>query len=291
MNHRTTGEKIFAVCNTIVLSMLVVITLYPCLYVLFASFSEPLKFYQSSKLLLMPAGFSLAAYKNVFSNSLIWTGYANTIFYAVVGTFSSVMITVIAAYCMSRKNLPGKNFFIMAMVFTMYFGGGMIPHFLVVRSLGLLDTRAAMILPGLMTTYNFIIVLTYFRGLPESLEEAAIIDGANEWTVLFKIMLPLSKPVVSVIALYYMVGIWNNFMTALLYINDPSKYPLQLVLREILIQGTVEAEQGVQVNDASASEETIKYAVMVVATVPILCVYPFIQRYFTKGVMIGAVKG
>lgn len=291
MNHRTTGEKIFAVCNTIVLSMLVVITLYPCLYVLFASFSEPLKFYQSSKLLLMPAGFSLAAYKNVFSNSLIWTGYANTIFYAVVGTFCSVMITVIAAYCMSRKNLPGKNFFIMAMVFTMYFGGGMIPHFLVVRSLGLLDTRAAMILPGLMSTYNFIIVLTYFRGLPESLEEAAIIDGANEWTVLFKIMLPLSKPVVSVIALYYMVGIWNNFMTALLYINDPSKYPLQLVLREILIQGTVEAQQGVQVNDASASEETIKYAVMVVATVPILCVYPFIQRYFTKGVMIGAVKG
>ena len=236
MNQRTTGEKIFAVFNTIILSLLLVATLYPCLYVLFASFSEPLEFYRSGKLLFMPAGFSLESYKHVFSNSLIWTGYANTIFYALVGTVCSVFVTVLAAYCLSRKDLPGKNFVVMAMVFTMYFTGGMIPNFLVVRSLGLLNTRAAMILPGLISTYNFIIVLTYFKGLPESLEEAAIIDGANEWTVLFKILLPLSKPVVSVIALYYMVGIWNNFMTALLYISSPEKYPLQLVLREILIE-------------------------------------------------------
>lgn len=291
MNRRTTGEKIFACFNTIILTLLMIITLYPCLYVLFASLSDPLEFYRNGKFLLKPAGFSLESFKHVFDNSQIWTGYANTIFYAVVGTFSSVFFTVMAAYCLSRKELPGKNIIIMGMVFTMYFAGGMIPNFLVVRSLHLLDTRAAMILPGLISTYNFIIVLTYFKGLPESLEEAAIIDGASEWTVLFKILLPLSKPVVSVIALYYAVGIWNNFMTALLYISSPSKYPLQLVLREILIEGSMQTKQAQQVNDAAVSEETIKYAVMVVSTVPILCVYPFIQRYFTKGVMIGAVKG
>ena len=291
MNHRTTGEKIFAVFNTIILCMLVVVTLYPCLYVLFASFSEPLEFYRSNKLLLAPAGFSLESYKHVFKSSLIWTGYANTAFYVIVGTTCNVFATVLGGYCLSRRNLPGKSFILMAMAFTMYFHGGMIPNFILVRSLGLLDTRAAMFLPDLISTYNMVIVITYFKGLPESLEEAAIIDGANEWTVLFKILLPLSKPVVAVIALYYAVGIWNDFMTAVLYISSQDKYPLQLVLREILISGSLQAQEAQQVNDASASEETIKYAVMVVSTAPILCVYPFIQRYFTKGVMIGAIKG
>ncbi len=291
MNKRTNGEKIFAVFNYIVLALVMLCTLYPCLYVLFASLSDANAFYGNSGLLLRPAGFSMESFKAVFNNSMIWTGYANTLFYTVVGTTCSVIFTVIAAYCLSRKNLPGKNIIVMGMMFTMYFSGGMIPHFLVVRGLGLLDTRAAMIVPGLISTYNFIIVLTYFKGLPESLEEAAIIDGANEWTVLFKILLPLSKPVVSVIALYYLVGLWNNFMSALLYINTPSKYPLQLVLREILFQGKMTQDANVQVDDIKTSEETIKYAVMVVSTLPVLCVYPFIQRYFVKGVMIGAVKG
>lgn len=289
---RTKGEKMFAVFNVIILTALVIVTLYPVLYVLFASFSDPVELYRSGKLLLKPAGFNLSSYKVVFNNPAIWTGYANTIFYTVVGTTCSVLATVLAAYCLSRKDLPGKNIIVFGMMFTMYFSGGMIPNFIVVKTLGLLDTRAAMILPGLISTYNFIIVLTYFKGLPESLEEAAIIDGAGEWTVLFKILLPLSKPVVSVIALYYLVGIWNNFMSALLYISSPEKYPLQLVLREILFMGQM--DQGVaQQTDSSAEavNETTKYAVMVVSTVPVLCVYPFIQRYFVKGVMIGAVKG
>lgn len=288
---RTTGEKVFSVINTIILCALVVVTLYPVLYVLFASFSDPVEFYKSGKLLFKPAGWSLGSFQQVFKNSLIWTGYANTIFYAVVGTTCSVLATVLAAYCLSRRNLPGKNIFVMLMMFTMYFGGGMIPNFIVIKTLGLLDTRAVMILPGLVSTYNFIIVLTYFKGLPYELEEAATIDGAGEFRILFQILLPLSKPVVSVIALYYLVGIWNNFMTALLYIDDQSKYPLQLVLREILFQGSMNSQTMAQVDDASASEETLKYAVMVVSTVPVLCVYPFIQRYFVKGVMIGAVKG
>lgn len=289
---RTTGEKVFSVFNAIILCALVVLTLYPVLYVFFASLSDPIEFYKNSKFLLKPAGFSLVSFKQVFADSRIWTGYANTLFYVTVGTTCSVLCTVLAAYCLSRRNLPGKNVFVMLMMFTMYFGGGMIPNFIVINSIGIFNTRAAMILPGLVSTYNFIIVLTYFKGLPYELEEAATIDGAGEFRILFQILLPLSKPVVSVIALYYLVGIWNNFMSALLYIRDESKYPLQLVLRDILIKGAVEGGQEMaQVDDAAASEETLKYAVMVVSTVPVLCVYPFIQRYFVKGVMIGAVKG
>ena len=291
MIKRTKGEKVFDAFNCIFLFLILIVTLYPCLYVLFASLSDPAEFYRSGKLLLAPAGFNLVNYTKVFENSMIWTGYLNTIFYAGVGTFFSVLITVVAAFCLSRKYLPGKNAIILGMIFTMYFTGGMIPNFLVVRSLGLLDTRAAMILPTVLNTYNFIIVLTFFKGIPESMEEAAKIDGANEYVTLFKIMLPLAKPVVSVISLYYLVSMWNNYMSALLYINSQSKYPLQLVLREIIQQGAVEQENVSQIDQAQASKETIKYAVMVVSTVPVLCVYPFIQKYFVKGVMIGAVKG
>ncbi len=291
MNKRTKGEKVFSVFNTLILTGILLITLYPCLYVLFASVSDPNKLYNGGKLLLWPVGFNIDNYIAVFKNPMIWSGYANTIFYAVVGTTASVFFTVVAAFCLSRKKFPGQNFIIMAMVFTMYFSGGMIPGFLVVEGLGLYDTRAAMILPGLISTYNFIIVLSYFRGIPASLEEAALIDGANEFTVLFKIMIPLAKPVISVIALYYLVGIWNNFMNALLYLDTQSKYPLQLVLREILFQGEASQQSGGQTDNSQAVKETVKYAVMVVSTIPVLCVYPFIQRYFVKGVMIGAVKG
>lgn len=290
MNRRTKGEKLFALLNAVILLLALLCTLYPCIYVLFASVSDPTKVFEKA-LLLYPQGINLGNYIAVFENSLIWSGYANTIFYAVVGTTASVLITVIAAFCLSRRDLPGKNMIIMAMVFTMYFTGGMIPNYLVVRSLGLLDTRASMILPTLMSTYNFIIVLTSFKGLPPSLEEAATIDGANEYTVLFKVLMPLLKPVISVIALYYLVAIWNNFMSALLYLSDPKKYPLQLVLREILYQGTMQQETSSQIDTATMQQETIKYAVMVVSTVPVMCVYPFIQRYFVKGIMIGAVKG
>jgi len=290
MLKRTKGEKIFAIFNTIILSMLLVCTLYPCLYVVFAAFSDPIEFASSTKLLLKPAGFSLDGFKFVMENPMIWTGYANTIFVTVVGTLISVILTVVAAYGLSRKTLPGKNIILLGMIFTMYFVGGMIPNFLVFRTLGLLDSRIALMMPNLINTYNFIIVLTYFKGLPESLEEAAKIDGANEFTILFKIFIPLAKPVISVIALYYMVALWNDFMTGLLYINSKEKYPLQLVLREILFQGSMN-EQAATADAAAGLAESIKYAVMVVSTIPILCVYPFIQRYFVKGVMIGAVKG
>ena len=290
MIKRTKGETIYAVFNTIIITAVLICAIYPCIYVLFASMSEASELY-GGKLLLWPKGFNPGNYLAVLKNKMIWTGYANTFFYAGVGTTLSVLFTVVAAYCLSRKDLPGKNAIVMAMVFTMYFSGGMIANYILVRSLHLLDTRAAMILPGLINTYNFIIVLTYFKGLPESLEEAAMIDGANEYKILFRMLMPLAKPVISVIALYYLVAIWNNFMNALLYINSPEKYPLQLVLREILYQGSMEQQTTSQIDTAAMQQETIKYAVMVVSTLPVICVYPFIQRYFVKGIMIGAVKG
>lgn len=291
MLKRSRGEKIFGVFNTVILFALLLLTLYPCLYVLFASFSDPVELYDGSKLLLFPRGFNIINYNYVFKEKLLWTGYANTIIYTVIGTFLCVILTTFAAYGLSRRDLPGKNVMIMLMTFSMYFSGGMIPNFLVVKSLNLLDTRLAMILPGAVNTFNFIIELTYFKGMPYELEEAAKIDGANHFTILFKIMMPLAKASIAVIALYYAVAFWNDYVNALLYINDQKLYPLQLVLREILFQGSMDSQSAANVDQADAVSETIKYATMVVSTVPILCVYPFIQKYFVQGVMIGAVKG
>lgn len=291
MIKRSKGEKIFAVFNTLILLGLLIVTLYPCLYVLFASVSDPVDLYNGSKLLLAPRGFNLANYHHVIKNNLLWTGYGNTILYAVVGTTLSVFLTLLAAYGLSRKDVPGQKIILMGMIFTMYFSGGMIPTFMVVKNLNILDTRLAMILPAAINTFNFIIMLSYFRGMPVELEEAAKIDGANHYRILFKIMIPLAKPTIAVICLYYAVAIWNDYMGALLYINSTERYPLQLVLREILFQGTMSQAGSGQVDQADAIAETIKFATMVVSTIPILCVYPFIQRYFVKGVMIGAVKG
>ncbi|MBP3359741.1 MAG: carbohydrate ABC transporter permease [Clostridia bacterium] len=291
MLKRTKGEKIFAVFNTLFLTGMLIATLYPCLYVLFASISDPVELYSGSKILLCPRGFNLTNYAHVLKNSMLWIGYRNTIFYTVAGTLLNVSLTIVAAYCLSRRGLPGKNFILMAIVFTMYFSGGMIPTYLVVKNLHLLDKFAALILPGAINTSNFIIMLSFFRGLPGELEEAAKIDGANNYLILIQVMIPLSKACIAVIALYYAVEHWNSYMPGLLYINNMRKYPLQLVLREILLEGSAQQNGVVSIDDADAVAETIKYATMVVSTVPMLCVYPFIQRYFVKGVMIGAIKG
>ncbi len=286
------GEQIFDFCNHLLMIALIFITLYPCYYVLVASLSDPVKAYSASGLLFYPKGFSIGAYIDVIKHKQLWIGYANTIFYVGVGGGMSVLATVITAFALTRKDLPGQNIIIFLIMFTMYFNGGLVPTFLVVKSLGLLDTRTYMLIYGLITTYNLIITMSYFRGLPMELEEAAKVDGAGDYTVLFKIMLPLAKPIIAVMALYYMVAIWNNFITALIYLTDRSKFPLQLVLREILIQNSTTDIAAVgNGSDAEAYAENMKFAVVVVSTIPILCVYPFIQKYFVKGVMIGAVKG
>jgi len=291
MKIRSKGEKIFTIFNYLVLTLTLILTLYPCVYVLFASFSDPVELYNGSKLLLWPRGFDITGYKYAFNFSMLWIGYRNTIFYTVAGTSLNVLMTIVAAYCLSRRDLWGQNFMLMAMVFTMYFSGGMIPTYLVVKGLYLLDTPLAMMIPGAMTTSNFIIALTYFRGLPYELEQAAKIDGANNMQVLFKVLAPLAKPIVMVMVLYYAVGHWNDYMSALIYLNSYQLYPLQFVLRDILIKGSGLDKVGAALEDASAVSDTIKYAIIVISTVPILCVYPFIQKHFVKGVMMGAIKG
>ena len=283
------GSKIFDVCNVIFMCILIAVILIPLIHVVAASFSDPSAYVRHEGLLLKPAGFCLDAYKAVIKNKNIITGYGNTNFIVVVGTTINIIMTLIAAYCLSRKNVMWNGFLMMAIVFSMYFSGGMIPHYLVVKGVGLNNRIWALIIPSAISTYNLIIMRTAMVSVPDSLEESAKLDGANQWTILWKIMVPLVKPTIAVICLYYAVTHWNSWFNAMLFIRNKSGYPLQLVLREILLQNDTTAMTA-GAEDYMISE-TIQFATIVVATVPILAIYPFIQRYFVKGVMIGAVKG
>ena len=283
------GSKVFDVCNVLFMCSLIVAILIPLLHVLAASFSTPASYVRHEGLLWHPVDFCLDAYKAVAKNKNIITGYMNTIFIVVVGTSLNLFFTLIAAYCLSRKDVMWSNRLMMGIVFSMYFSGGMIPFYLVVKGVGLNNSIWSLIIPTAISTYNLIIMRTAMVSVPDSLEESAKLDGANHWVILWKIMVPLVKPTIAVICLYYAVTHWNSWFNAMLFIRDRSGYPLQLVLREILLQ-----------NDASSMtagaedyliSETIQYATIVVATLPILTIYPFIQKYFVKGVMIGAVKG
>ncbi len=285
---RSLGERIFSVFNTIILLLIAMLTLYPFLYVIFASFSDPVKIISNQGILFWPDGFSLSAYKKVFHNSSIYIGYANTIFYVVVGTAVNIYATAIAAYVLSRPNFMLRRFFTLMFIFTMYFSGGLIPSYLLMDKLGLIDNRMGLILPVAVSTYNLLIMITGFKGIPSSLEESAKIDGAGTWTILFRIIMPLAKPTIMVIMLYYAVGHWNSWFRAMIYIRDTDKMPLQLLLRNILTRSQLGAMAGD--NDIEDVGTTIKYATILVSTLPILCIYPFIQKHFVEGVMIGAVK-
>jgi putative aldouronate transport system permease protein len=288
----STGEKVFNVFNITFMLGLTFITLYPFAYVVFASFSDAGLLIRSRGLLLRPVGFNLQAYQMVLRNPILFSSYANTIIYVVSGTSISVLLTICGAYSLSRKNVLFKMPITFFFVFTMWFSGGMIPIFLLVRNLGLLNTRWAMILPGAVSTYNLIITITYFKSIPDSLEESAKIDGASDYTIMFRIIVPLAVPVISVITLFYSVGIWNSWFSAMIYLNRRELFPVQLVLREILVLNDATGMMGgtVAQGDQMQIGETIKYATAVVATVPILLVYPFVQRYFVQGIMIGAIK-
>lgn len=288
MKSRKIGGKVFDVFNYALLALVAFVTLYPFLYVIFASLSDPVQLMGNSAPLWKPLGFSLAAYKKVFSNSSIYIGYANTIFYVVVGTTVNIIMTCIAAYVLSRKQFILRRFFTLMFIFTMYFNGGLIPNYLLIKGLHLIDNRLALILPGAISTFNLMIMITGFEGIPKSLEESARIDGAGDWTILFRIIMPLAKPTIMVILLYYAVGHWNAWFNAMIYIRDASKRPLQLFLRDILTRNQMGAMTGQ--TDIEDVGQTIKYATILVSTAPILCIYPFIQKYFVQGVMIGAVK-
>lgn len=295
VNTKSRGEKIFTVVNVFIMLAVIFITVYPMWYVLVSSLSNGNKLIGARGLMFLPKGFELSAYKAVFKNPNIFTGYRTTVIVVVVGTFLSVFTTAIGAFLITRTRFALKKVMAYMMVFTMYFGGGMIPTYLVVNNfLGLGNTMAALILPGMISVYNLLIMKANFEALPASLEEAAQIDGANDLRVLFQIVIPLSKSVIAVMVLFYGVFYWNSWFDAMMYIRKRSLYPLQLILREILISnatGSMNSSVGGAAGDQYMIGESIKYATIVVATLPILCLYPFIQKYFVKGVMIGAVKG
>lgn len=296
VESKKASDYVFRILNTLFLSLLTLACLYPCLYVLFASFSDPVQLYIGSKILLWPRGFSPNAFVLVFRNPNIWRAYLNTLLYVVSGTAIGLLLSILGAFVLSRKTFPGQKFFMTMVIITMFFGGGLIATYIVMRAYGLVNTIWSQILIGSMSTYNMIMVMSYFRSIPDSLEESAELDGASEWTILWKIFVPLSIPVIAVVALYFIVAKWNNWMTSAIYLTNREYYSLQLFLKEVLISGN---EQAAGMNpsvsggaaDYQAYSEAVKYATIVVSTLPVLCVYPFLQKYFMKGVMLGAIKG
>ena len=290
--RRSVGENAFNAFNIVFMVFMCIITLYPFLYVIFASLSSPAKLMAHSGLMFAPVGFSTKAYTTVLNNPRIWSGYGNTIFYVVAGTCVNIMMTIVAAYGLSRKNCMLNRYITMMIVFTMYFSGGLIPSYLLIRNLGLMDTRWALILPGAISTYNMIIMRTAMSAVPDSLEESAVLDGASKLTVLVRIMIPLTLPTIAVLVLYYGVAHWNSWFSAAIYLQrSPEKHPLQLYLRQILISSQMGEMVGSASDDQEMLAETLKYATIVIATVPILLLYPFLQKYFVKGVMVGSLKG
>lgn len=286
------GEKALHGVNLFVLALLTVIFFYPLWHCLMASFSDPTSLIGYKGLISLPMGFSLEGYKTVLQNKNILTGYMNTLFYLVVGTAINMVLTILGAYVLSRRRMMLKGPLTLLIVFTMYMDFGLIPAFLNVRDLGLYDSRWAILLPVAINTYNLIVMRTAFASVPAALEESAMIDGANDFTILFKIILPLSKATLAVVVLFYVVEHWNSWFSASIYLRDRERFPLQLFLREILISSSssTAAGEASSVDGVMYLEELIKYCSIVISTLPILCVYPFVQKYFISGVMLGSVK-
>lgn len=272
---------------------IVFIVLIPLIFVLAASFSDP-DLVIKGKVLLLPKGFTTKAYTMVFENEDIWRGFRNSCLYTITGTLISVILTILAAYPLSRKELPGRNLFMMLILFTMYFSGGMIPTYLLVKDLGMYNTVWSLLIPAAISTYNLIVAKTFFENsIPGELYESARLDGCGNIAMLYRIVLPLSKAILAVLVLYYAVGIWNAYFDALIYVRDTSLHPLQIVLRNILLLGQTEqmGTNDVGMADKIKMAEAVKYSAIVVSSIPMLLIYPFVQKYFVKGVMIGAVKG
>lgn len=282
------GSRVFDVAVVAIVAMITLMCFYPMVYVLAASFSDPVRLMNNRGPILLPLGWSLGGYEIVLKNPNTWVGYQNTAFYVLAGTALNMLMTTMGAYALSRPDFKGKKAITFFIVFTMYFSGGLIPNFLLVKELKMLNTHWALIIPGAIGTWNMLILRTAFRSVPASLEEAAIIDGANDFQVLRHVLLPVSKASMAVIVLFYAVGHWNAWFNAMIYLpRARQKYPLQLFLREILISSNTIEES----TDLDFSTELVKYCTIMVSTLPILCLYPFLQRYFVKGVMLGSVKG
>jgi putative aldouronate transport system permease protein len=291
------GSKVFDFCNAAFMVILMVLTIYPILYVIFASFSDPVLFLGQTGLLFYPLGFQIDVYKMVLTNTALQRGYLITLFVVTVGTSLNMISSLVFAYVLSRKDMMLNKIITFIAIFTMYFSGGLIPTYLVVRAVGLVDNVWSLIFPVLINTYYVIILRTAFEAIPKEMEESAKLDGAGTMRIFVQILLPLIVPSIAAISLFFMVDHWNSWTNALIYLRDSKKFPLQLILRSILLQGETQStaqQSGALGRESSygyALRQLIKYATVVITMVPILCVYPFLQKYFTKGVMIGAVKG
>lgn len=288
------GEAAFYLINNIFLAVFFISVLYPIVYVLSASISSP-RAVMSGQVILWPVELSLKGYEAAFRNSALLTGYANSMIYAVVGTLFNVGITLTTGYALSRHELIGRQFFNLLFAFTMWFGGGLIPNYLLVRSLGIMNTRWAMWLPGMMSVWNMVLCRTYIRNtIPEELFEAVMMDGYGYFRFFTRIVLPLSGAIIAVLTMFYAIGHWNAYFNAFIYLNNPALYPLQIILRDILIQNQLEMEAVSEVTSSYADigvVEVLKYAVIMLACLPLWIIYPFVQRFFVKGVMIGSLKG
>ena len=282
----------FDVVNVIIMLVLLVVTLYPFWYMISVSLSDELSIMRG-EVSLWPKGLTLEWYDQVFQDDRIGIGYKNTVLFTVVGTIIALIITSMGAFALSQKKMLFRKTFMLAIVFTILFSGGMIPSFLVVKELGILNTMWAMVLPGALSSFNLLVFRTFFEGLPEELYDSGRIDGLNDIGLFTRIVVPLSKPVYAAIGLFAAVGLWNNFYSAILYLRSPELFPLTMILRDLIIRGTIDLDAA---SRASAGEDMVvtdalKFATIIVSTLPILMLYPFLQKYFVKGVLLGSVKG
>lgn len=295
LHKRSAGEWIFDHANVLFLGSLCFIMLYPLYYVAVASVSDGNQLMAHTGPLMAPLGFSLAAYRMVFNNPMVIRGFLNSVYLVIVGTSVNLLLTSFAAYVLSRKRVYWKNLIMIMAVITLMFQRGLVPFFLTVRALGLVDTLWSVILSFAISAYNMIIMRTYFLTIPDSLEESAKMDGANDFTILFRIILPVAKPVVATMVLFYGVSRWNGYFYVMIFLRDRLKYPISLILREILVANSAETMIGAggagDMGDTERIADSIKFATTMVATVPILLLYPYLQKYFVKGAMIGSIKG
>ncbi|MFD0869610.1 Inner membrane ABC transporter permease protein ycjP [Chlamydia abortus] len=290
------SDRIFDIANKALVWFFILIITYPLIYILSASISDP-SYVNSGRMWLIPKGITFEGFVRVFNSTEIWNGYRNTIFYTLLGTLINLAVTLPCAYALARQELVGRVAIMGLLIFTMFFDGGLIPTYLLVRDLGMINTIWAMVIPGAASVWNIIVTMTFFRvTIPRALEEAAEIDGASVFRTFFQIVLPLSAPIVAVMALFYGVGHWNQYFAGLIFLSDRELFPLQLILRDILIQQEMTAELMIQganpeaIGEQARIANVIKYAVMIVSAAPLLIVYPFLQRFFIKGVMIGSIK-
>lgn len=289
----TKGDKAIMVFAYTVLGLFMAAIILPVIYIVLASFIDPITL-QNSGLTFDFSKWTLTAYERVMSNAQIWTGFKNALIYSVLFTIISLTVTLLAAYPMSRPDFRGKGFFNVMFVITMFFSGGLIPTYLLISDLGMLDTIWAILLPGAFSVWNMIIARTYYMGIPHDMQEAAEIDGASETVYFFKILLPLCMPIIATIAMWQFVGMWNSYFDAMIYLNDAAKQPLQLVLRAILIQSQPEPGMVSDMQSTAARAqlaELLKYATIIISSIPLMILYPFFQKYFDNGIMAGAVKG